>query len=128
MPKRNGFFRKALAALCILSAVCLTAGLLATHLSASPATAAIAARGEAHGQADSLALPSGTVDVNTADEQTLETLSGVGPVLAQAIVDERAARGAFTYPEDLLMVSGIGVKKLAGFYDQLDFTASSLWP
>jgi competence protein ComEA len=65
----------------------------------------------------------GSVDVNTADAQALEALRGVGPALAQAIVDERTAAGPFDYPEDLTMGKGIGEKTLLKFYDQLDFSA-----
>ena len=69
------------------------------------------------------AWPSGTVDVNRATVDELCALRGVGPKLAQAIVDERAARGGFAYPEDLIAVKGIGAKTLAKFKDQLDFSA-----
>jgi len=68
-------------------------------------------------------FPHGTVNVNTADLQTLDTLAGVGPVTAQAIVDEREQNGPFDYPQDLLLVKGIGEKTLARFYNQLDFSA-----
>ena len=49
-----------------------------------------------------------TVDINTADAQQLQRLEGIGPVLAQRIVDWRGANGKFTSPEDLLEVDGIG--------------------
>lgn len=50
------------------------------------------------------------VDLNTADLATLETLPGVGPVLAQRILDWRTAHGQFTAVEELGEVSGIGDK------------------
>ncbi len=58
---------------------------------------------------------SGTVlvPVNAADLATLETLPGVGPVLAQRIVDWRLQHGRFTSVEELGEVSGIGEKLLA---------------
>ena len=68
-------------------------------------------------------FPHGTVNVNTADLQTLDTLAGVGPVTAQAIVDEREQNGPFDFPQDLLLVKGIGEKTLARFFNQLDFSA-----
>lgn len=55
------------------------------------------------------------VDVNTATAEELETLDGIGAVLAQRIVDYREAHGDFSSAEDLLQVSGIGEKTLAGF-------------
>ena len=55
------------------------------------------------------------VNINTADAEELETLTGIGPALAQAIVDYRAGHGAFRSTEDLLLVKGIGEAKLEGF-------------
>ena len=55
------------------------------------------------------------VNVNTANAEELETLTGIGPSLAQAIVDYRAGHGAFRSAEDLLLVKGIGEAKLEGF-------------
>ena len=48
------------------------------------------------------------VNLNTATEQQLETLSGVGPVLANAIVQYRSQHGPFRAVANLLDVSGIG--------------------
>ena len=53
------------------------------------------------------------VSLNTADATALDTLPGVGPVLAQRIVDWRAAHGRFTSVDELGEVSGIGEKLLA---------------
>lgn len=52
----------------------------------------------------------GPVNLNTADLATLETLPGVGPVLAQRILDWRTEHGRFTAVEELGEVSGIGDK------------------
>ena len=52
------------------------------------------------------------VDINTATAEELQTLPGIGPVLAERIVDYRAAHGAFTEVEELLEVEGIGGAKL----------------
>lgn len=52
------------------------------------------------------------VQVNLASVDELTTIPGVGPVLAQAIIDERITNGFFYYPEDLLCVKGIGEKTL----------------
>ena len=52
------------------------------------------------------------VNINTADVETLETVPGIGPILAGRIVAYRAEHGDFHSPEDLLNVSGIGEKTL----------------
>jgi competence protein ComEA len=68
----------------------------------------------AAGPAGSAATPvDGRVAINTADVVALETLPGVGPVLAQRIIDHRVGNGPFTVVEDLLDVPGIGESKLA---------------
>ena len=50
----------------------------------------------------------GLVNINTADEATLETLNGVGPVLAASIIAYRTEHGPFTSVDQLDEVSGIG--------------------
>ena len=58
------------------------------------------------------------IDVNAADAAELERLPGVGPTLAQRIVEERAAHGRFDSAEELSRVRGIGrktVDALAGY-------------
>ena len=54
--------------------------------------------------------PEGTslVNLNTADQPTLETLPGVGPVTATAILAWRTDNGGFTSVDELLEVDGIG--------------------
>lgn len=56
---------------------------------------------------------SDVVNLNTATLDQLETLSGIGEVLAQRILDYREEHGPFKSVEDLLNVSGIGDKRLA---------------
>ncbi len=53
------------------------------------------------------------VDLNTATAEQLDTLPGVGPVTAQAILTWRDENGAFTSVDELLEVSGIGDATLA---------------
>ena len=60
---------------------------------------------------------SGLVNINTASAAELQTLSGIGPSLAQSIIDERTKNGAFASFDDLMRVSGIGEKKLAKIKD-----------
>jgi competence protein ComEA len=57
----------------------------------------------------------GLVNVNTAAETDLEALPGIGPVLAQRIIDYRTQHGPFASVDDLLDVSGIGPATLDEF-------------
>ena len=59
------------------------------------------------------------IDVNTASAEELQKLTGIGPVLAQAIVDYRAGHGPFHSVDELLEVSGIGEAKLGGIRDEV---------
>lgn len=52
------------------------------------------------------------VNLNTADSATLETLPGIGPSIAAAIIRHRDQHGAFSRVEGLLEVPGIGEAKL----------------
>ncbi|OOD30227.1 ComEA family DNA-binding protein, partial [Corynebacterium jeikeium] len=51
------------------------------------------------------------VNLNTADATQLETISGIGPATAEAIIDWRESNGPFTSVEQLLDVRGIGPAK-----------------
>jgi competence protein ComEA len=57
--------------------------------------------------------PGGVVNLNSADQAALETLPGVGPSIAAAILQHREREGAFERVEDLLEVAGIGPSRLA---------------
>ena len=57
------------------------------------------------------------VNLNLATPEQLESLPGVGPVLAERIVAWREQHGRFASADDLLDVSGIGDKVLAGLRD-----------
>lgn len=51
------------------------------------------------------------VNINLAGVDELDTLPGIGPATAQAIVDDRTENGRFASTEDLMRVSGVGEKK-----------------
>lgn len=59
------------------------------------------------------AAVAGLVNLNTATLAELETLPGIGPVTAQAILDWRTEHGRFSRVDELVEVSGIGEKTLA---------------
>lgn len=75
-------------------------------LSGAPVASGPGAAGQA-GTADAV------VDLNTATLEQLDTLPGVGPVLAQRILDWRTAHGRFTTIDELREVSGIGESRFA---------------
>jgi competence protein ComEA len=55
------------------------------------------------------ALLAGPVNINTADAETLAAeLTGVGPALAAAIVQDREINGEFATPQALARVKGVG--------------------
>ncbi len=47
------------------------------------------------------------VDINTADLDELDSLPGIGPVLAALIIEERTRRGGFRSVDELVAISGI---------------------
>ena len=59
----------------------------------------------------------GPVDLNVADADTLDTLPGIGPTTALAIVAHRQEHGPFATVDDLVAVPGIGPAKLAALRD-----------
>lgn len=63
------------------------------------------------------AVGTGPLNLNTADQAALEELPGIGPALAQRILQWRDDNGRFTSVDDLLAVSGIGDKVLAALRD-----------
>ena len=72
-----------------------------THVRSSPTRAVI--------------KKSGPLNINRATSSELDSLPGIGPVLASRIVEYRKANGPFLSVDDLLKVSGIGSAKFAQF-------------
>ena len=66
----------------------------------------------AHGSSD-------LVNINTADAERLATLKGIGPALAQRIIDYREQNGAFKSIDEIKNVRGIGEKKFAAIRDKI---------
>jgi competence protein ComEA len=73
----------------------------------------------APGAAGSGTSGGGLINVNTASATELEALSGIGEVLAAAIVDYRTDNGPFVSVDDLESVSGIGPATLEEIRDQV---------
>jgi competence protein ComEA len=69
----------------------------------------------AAGSADPTAL----VNLNSATPAELDTLPGIGPTLAEAIIAERERRGGFRSVNELRDVRGIGEKRFADLKDKV---------
>jgi len=59
------------------------------------------------------------IDLNSATSAQLETLPGIGPALAGAIIAERDRRGGFRSVNELREVRGIGEKRFAELRDRV---------
>ena len=63
--------------------------------------------------------PRGPININRATASDLDSLDGIGPVIAKRIIAFRTTNGPFTAIEDLLKVSGIGDAKFAQFKEKI---------
>lgn len=61
----------------------------------------------------------GKVNLNKANQSELETLPGIGPSKAEAIIEYRENNGPFKAIEDLMLVSGFGEKTFAKLKDEI---------
>jgi predicted flap endonuclease-1-like 5' DNA nuclease len=59
------------------------------------------------------------IPINRADKDILTTLPGIGPVLAERIVQHRRRQGPFRSKDELLQIAGIGPRKYAGLVDHI---------
>ena len=59
------------------------------------------------------------VNINTADAERLATLKGIGPALAQRIIEYREQNGAFKSIDEIKNVRGIAQKKFDAFKDKI---------
>ena len=62
---------------------------------------------------------SGKININTATSAELDTLPGIGPAKAKAIIDYRNSKGGFKSINELDNVSGIGKATIDKFRDQI---------
>ncbi|MFI2432130.1 helix-hairpin-helix domain-containing protein [Streptomyces sp. NPDC018693] len=77
------------------------------------AATAAGTSGAPAGAAPPAAGPAAPLSLNTATAEQLDTLPGVGPVLAQHILDYRAQHGGFRSVDELRQVNGIGERRFA---------------
>ncbi|GAO08863.1 putative DNA-binding protein [Streptomyces lydicamycinicus] len=80
---------------------------------AGAGSAEVGAGGSGSGPPSAGAGPGGPVSLSTATEQQLDSLPGVGPVLARHIVEFRTQHGGFTSVDQLRQVTGIGDRRFA---------------
>ena len=70
----------------------------------------------------STAEETGPVNVNTAEAKALDSLPGIGPKTAEAIISERNANGPFKDGKNLAeRIKGLGPKKLEKMKSRLEF-------
>ncbi|OPL15868.1 MAG: hypothetical protein AVO38_09255 [delta proteobacterium ML8_D] len=60
------------------------------------------------------------INLNTADQATLESISGIGPAKASAIIKYRNEHGSFKSVDELLNIKGIGPKVLENLRGQVE--------
>jgi competence protein ComEA len=70
--------------------------------------------------------PNPRVDLNHAETSELESLPGIGPVLARRIVEQRRRVGSFRRVEELLAVRGVGPRLLARLAPRVTVTSTPI--
>ena len=101
------------------SAVTHPGGLAAGGSSVAGAPGAPAGGGRGAGSAATGDAANPKININTAESTALETLDGVGPATATAIITWRESNGAFTSIEQLMEVRGIGPAKFEAMKDHV---------
>lgn len=74
------------------------------------------------------ALAFATVNINTATQEELDALKGIGPVKAKAIVDYRSKNGSFKSVEDIKKVKGIGDKTFDAIKGDISVSGATTSP
>jgi competence protein ComEA len=93
--------------------------IVVTAVGETPTAPSAPPQGSSSAAAAGSSATSGAVDLNAADAAALQTLRGVGPATAAAILAWRDEHGRFESVDDLLDVPGIGEKKLDALRDSV---------
>jgi competence protein ComEA len=75
--------------------------------------------GQTGQESQATSAPGGLIDLNTATLEQLDSLPGIGPAIAQRIIDYREQVGGFKTIEEITEVKGIGDATLAKIKDQI---------
>ncbi|MEU6574034.1 ComEA family DNA-binding protein [Streptomyces sp. NPDC046805] len=78
-----------------------------------PGAGGVSGSGSAGGSSGAAGGPATPISLNTATADQLDTLPGVGPVLAQHIIDYRTEHGGYRSVDELRQVNGIGDRRFA---------------
>ena len=65
------------------------------------------------------------VNLNTASQAELETVKGIGPAKAKAIIDHRSKNGPFKSVDELKEIKGFGEKSINGMRPELTVAGGS---
>ena len=121
-PQESRILIFLVAALLLGSAVSLyrhrRAGMAAELSVDSPHGAVCSQASDSLGPGDP-SVPSPKVNINTGTRQELQTLPGIGPQLAQRIIDYRQEHGSFATAHDITEVRGIGEKTFLKLKDSI---------
>ena len=99
--------------------VCAAASAILVSAGAASLASAAPAHRAAPAKAATSETDSAPVDINAADSEKLATLPGIGPSIAQRIVDYRKEHGPFKSVDELVNVRGVGEKLLAKLRDHV---------
>ena len=69
--------------------------------------------------------PGNRLDINSAGSRELESLPGIGPVLARRIVEFRTKNPPFRRVEEILIIRGIGRRKFEALQDRIQVANST---
>src|SRR5438093_1213915 len=117
--KAQGIVRAAAALILpatVVASVLLTSMSGSLSPQAAPRRAAAGAKAGAPAESET---KTAAVDINSADVEKLTSLPGIGPAIAQRIVDYRKEHGPFKSVDELVNVRGIGERLLARLRDRV---------